>query len=56
MNNYDIVFRKLDELTEQEQEESAKEASARELDEIEELRKFAAELMEPEPVLLTTTA
>ena len=54
MNNYDVVFEKLAELTEQ--EKSAGEATGRELDEIEQLRQFSAELMEPQPVCLTTTA
>jgi hypothetical protein len=57
MNNYDIVFEKLAEAV---KEETAvirigSEPTASELDEIEELRRFSAELMEPEPISLTTT-
>ena len=55
MNNYDIVFEKLAEVTVDEEPLIKHEASVQELDEIEELRRFAAELQEPEPCSFTTT-
>ena len=56
MNNYEIVFEKLTDILDEEKVAGAAEATTRELDEIEELRRFSAELREPEPVSLTTTA
>ncbi len=58
MNNYEIVFEKLAEATEDEEPVETlvkREASVQELDEIEELRRFSAELQEPEPCSFTTT-
>jgi hypothetical protein len=57
VNNYEIVFQKLIELTECDAEvgRAPLEASVRELDELEELRRFSAELREPEPLSLTST-
>lgn len=55
MNNYDIIFEKLIELTAEEDPASKREAGNDELEEIEQLRRFAADLKEPEPVSFTTT-
>ena len=58
MNNYDIVFEKFTEATVDEEpvETLAKhETSVQELDEIEELRQFSAELQDSEPCSFTTT-
>ena len=58
MNNYDIVFEKITEATVDEEpvETLAKhETSVQELDEIEELRRFSAELQDSEPCSFTTT-
>ena len=55
MNNYDIVFEKLAEATAAEEPLVKLETSVQELDEIEELRRFSAELQEPEPCSFTTT-
>ena len=50
---FKIVFEKLEEVTSQ--EEAVETVSVAELDEIEELRRFSAELNQPEPTLFTTT-
>ena len=58
MNNYDIVFEKLAEATVDEELVETlvkREASVQELDEIEELRRFSAELQDAEPCSFTTT-
>ena len=55
MNNYDIVFEKLTEATVDDEALVKREASVQELDEIEELRRFSAELQDPEPCSFTTT-
>jgi hypothetical protein len=55
MANYDIVFEKLKELSEGDPSVVLKEATVQELDEIEELRRFAADIQEPEPCSFTTT-
>jgi hypothetical protein len=56
MHNYDIVFEKLSELSEEKAGPVAQqEATAQELDEIDELRRFAADIQEPEPCSFTTT-
>ena len=55
MNNYAILFEKLEELSKEEPTELQPEAAIRELDEIEELRRFSADLQEPEPCSFTTT-
>jgi hypothetical protein len=56
VNNYEIVFQKVTELTEEmAKESSGPEPSAIELDELDELRRFSAELREPEPLSLTST-
>ena len=58
MNNYDIVFEKLAEATVDEELVETlvkREASVQELDEIEELRRFSAELKDSEPCSFTTT-
>ena len=54
MNDYEIVFKKLEELEAQLSEERS-QADRTELDDIEELRRFAAEISEPEPTSFTTT-
>ena len=55
MNHYDIVFEKLAEVVEEETLDVQREVSVKELDEIDELRRFSAELQEPEPCSFTTT-
>jgi hypothetical protein len=55
MHNYDIVFEKLEELSVEERLAVQQEATVQELDEIDELRRFAADLQEPEPCSFTTT-
>lgn len=55
MSNYDIVFEKTSELSIDDARQHPHEASPQELDEIEELRRFAAELQDPEPCSFTTT-
>lgn len=50
---FKIVFEKLQEVTTE--EVTVESISADELDEIDELRRFSAELSQPEPVLFTTT-
>jgi len=60
MPEFDIVFEKLNEIL---QEAEGKQSlvvehvstSARELDEIEELRRLSAEIQEPDPPSFTTT-
>ena len=49
---FKIVFEKLEEIK---QQETAAEPSSSELDEIEELRRFSAELQQPDPTFFTTT-
>ena len=53
-HDYEIVFKKLEELEAQLSEERS-QAERTELDDIEELRRFAAEISEPEPTSFTTT-
>ncbi|MGH9384662.1 MAG: hypothetical protein ACRD2N_10290 [Vicinamibacterales bacterium] len=58
MPDFDIVFEKLAELTSQDQPEhpdNDHDPKAQELDEINELRRFSAELQEPDPLSFTTT-
>ena len=55
MNNYDILFERLEELAKAEPAVAQPEATVQELDEIEELRRFSADLQEPEPCTFTTT-
>lgn len=54
---FDVVFEKLTELTRENEHESSQptSGSSAELDEIEELRRFAAEIQDPEPPSFTTT-
>ncbi len=54
---FKIVFEKLEEAKAQEGmvEEPGGSVSPDELDEIDELRRFSAELIQPEPALFTTT-
>lgn len=56
MNDYDyeIVFKKLAELEAQLSEERS-QAERNELDDIDELRRFAAEICQPDPTSFTTT-
>jgi hypothetical protein len=54
MSDYEIVFEKLAELEAQLTDEDS-QAERLELDEIDELRRFAAEICEPEPTSFTTT-
>ena len=58
MSSFDIGFQKMTEIIAAESLTDggdATQASARELDEIDELRRFSAELREPESISLTTT-
>ena len=55
MNHYDVVFEKLAEVVEEEALDGRHEVSVKELDEIDELRRFSAELQEPETCSFTTT-
>ena len=56
MNQYDIVFESLEELIAQDGALVNTDADPTELGAIEELRRFSAELKEPEPVSLTVSA
>jgi len=53
LNTYEIVFQKVTELIAG--ADAALEPSTQELDELEELRRFSAELQEPEPLSMTST-
>ena len=55
MQNYDIVFEKVTELSAEDGPAEEQKATVQELDEIEELRRFAADLQDPEPCSFTTT-
>ena len=55
MGNFDVLFAKVSELTQEDDHVTVRDASPQELDEIEELRRFSAELQEPEPCSYTTT-
>jgi hypothetical protein len=54
VNNYEIVFQKVTELTEGDAGAQL-QPTIQELDELEELRRFSAELREPEPLSMTST-
>ena len=54
-HNYHVVFEKLAELRNEGEPTADQEAKAQELDEIEELRRFAADLQDPDLVSFTTT-
>ena len=58
MAEFDIVFEKLAELRTQDDENAiavGATVTSSELDEIEELRRFSAEIQEPQPPSFTTT-
>jgi hypothetical protein len=56
MYNYDLVFEKLAEAIKEEKATAPKkDANVDELDEIEQLRRFSADLLEAEPASFTTT-
>lgn len=56
MNSFDILFEKITEAVREDHDEFPQdEPTTQELDEIEELRRFSAELQEPEPCSFTTT-
>jgi hypothetical protein len=59
MPDFDVVFEKLGEIARADDERAMDitlAPTSSELDEIEELRRFSAELQEPEPTSYTTTS
>lgn len=57
MDQFDIVFEKLKQAVEEERLSAVAAAApnAQEIDEIDELRRFAADIIDPEPVSYTST-
>ncbi len=58
MSEFEIVFDKMAELVKQDAEDDGvvrPMPSSEELDELDELRRFAADLQDPDPVFFTTT-
>lgn len=55
MKNFDIVFTKLAEAAGEEADQMP-EIDVKELDEIEELRRFSSEIQDTDPVSFTTTS
>jgi hypothetical protein len=54
-NTYEIVFQKVSELLDETGDQATPEVSGVELDELEELRRFSAELQESAPISMTST-